>query len=363
MPTVSVPGVFVSSVSGVQSSSETAAARRSESSSESSSSRRSRRTRRAREARQTGSCDADLRHVGDLMLGRRGCGMILSRMSEWTAEQIPDQAGRIGGRHRRQQRPRAGDGARAGPRRGDGRRDRARPRRPRRARRRSPHAAGRRARACGCWISPTSSRSASSPAEVRRPPEARPAGQQRRRDDAAARETADGFELQFGTNHLGHFALTGLLLDALSARRRTPRVVTVSSLEHRPGQDRLRRSRLRAQLLAARRLSALEVRQRRLRPRARPPPARGRLAGDQRARPPGLLRHEPAEHRADRTDEGACLRSAIGSSPRAPSRARCRSSTRRPPPMSRAASSSAPTAFSSCAARPRGPAGRPRSRR
>jgi NAD(P)-dependent dehydrogenase (short-subunit alcohol dehydrogenase family) len=43
--------------------------------------------------------------------------------------------------------------------------------------------------------------------------------------------TADGFELQFGTNHLGHFALTGLLLDRLSGR-----VVTLSSLEHKPGR-------------------------------------------------------------------------------------------------------------------------------
>jgi len=48
-------------------------------------------------------------------------------------------------------------------------------------------------------------------------------------------ETADGFELQFGTNHLGHFALTGLLLDALAAGDAS-RVVTVSSLEHRPGK-------------------------------------------------------------------------------------------------------------------------------
>jgi NAD(P)-dependent dehydrogenase (short-subunit alcohol dehydrogenase family) len=42
------------------------------------------------------------------------------------------------------------------------------------------------------------------------------------------RETADGFEMQFGTNHLGHFALTGLLLPALLARP-SARVVTVSS--------------------------------------------------------------------------------------------------------------------------------------
>lgn len=45
-------------------------------------------------------------------------------------------------------------------------------------------------------------------------------------------ETADGFELQFGTNHLGHFALTGLLLDHVEAAP-AGRIVTVSSLGHR----------------------------------------------------------------------------------------------------------------------------------
>jgi NAD(P)-dependent dehydrogenase (short-subunit alcohol dehydrogenase family) len=48
------------------------------------------------------------------------------------------------------------------------------------------------------------------------------------------RETADGFEMQFGTNHLGHFALTGLLLDRLLAAD-AARVVTVSSSAERMG--------------------------------------------------------------------------------------------------------------------------------
>ena len=48
-------------------------------------------------------------------------------------------------------------------------------------------------------------------------------------------KTADGFELQFGTNHLGHFALTGLLLEMVI---KTPdsRIVSVSSSAHKAGK-------------------------------------------------------------------------------------------------------------------------------
>jgi NAD(P)-dependent dehydrogenase (short-subunit alcohol dehydrogenase family) len=49
------------------------------------------------------------------------------------------------------------------------------------------------------------------------------------------RKTADGFEMQFGTNHLGHFALTGLLFGALR-KAKGSRVVTVSSMAHRTGR-------------------------------------------------------------------------------------------------------------------------------
>ena len=51
------------------------------------------------------------------------------------------------------------------------------------------------------------------------------------------RRTQDGFELQFGTNHLGHFALTGQVLDLLLAAP-APRVTNVASSAHRMGKMR-----------------------------------------------------------------------------------------------------------------------------
>jgi NAD(P)-dependent dehydrogenase (short-subunit alcohol dehydrogenase family) len=86
------------------------------------------------------------------------------------------------------------------------------------------------------------------------------------------RTTADGFELQFGTNHLGHFALTGLLLDRLEGRE-DARVVTLSSTAHKIGkihfddlqaERRYRRWRAYSQSKLANVLFALEL-ERRLR--------------------------------------------------------------------------------------------------
>jgi NAD(P)-dependent dehydrogenase (short-subunit alcohol dehydrogenase family) len=59
------------------------------------------------------------------------------------------------------------------------------------------------------------------------------------------RKTAEGFEMQIGTNHLGHFALTGLLLERLLGTAGA-RIVTVSSTAHRGGRmdfDDLHRER------------------------------------------------------------------------------------------------------------------------
>ncbi|UPM42022.1 oxidoreductase [Halocatena salina] len=49
-------------------------------------------------------------------------------------------------------------------------------------------------------------------------------------------ETADGFETQFGVNHLGHFALTGLLLETLLETEGETRIVTQSSAVHEQGR-------------------------------------------------------------------------------------------------------------------------------
>jgi NAD(P)-dependent dehydrogenase (short-subunit alcohol dehydrogenase family) len=51
---------------------------------------------------------------------------------------------------------------------------------------------------------------------------------------SARATTIDGFERQFGTNHLGHFALTGLLIPTL-LRAPSPRVVTIASIAHKRG--------------------------------------------------------------------------------------------------------------------------------
>lgn len=59
------------------------------------------------------------------------------------------------------------------------------------------------------------------------------------------RQTADGFELQMGTNHLGHFALTARLLPLLQ-QAKNPRVVTVSSFMHKT-VNTIRQADLRAE--------------------------------------------------------------------------------------------------------------------
>ena len=83
--------------------------------------------------------------------------------------------------------------------------------------------------------------------------------------------TADGFETQFGTNHLGHFLLTALLSPAI-LRGDEPRVVTLSSAGHSRADVDLVDPELRDhRVLGVDRLRAVEDGQRPVRPRARPP--------------------------------------------------------------------------------------------
>ena len=123
--------------------------------------------------------------------------------------------------------------------------------------------------------------------------------------------TADGFEMQFGTNHLGHFALTNLLLPHV-----VDRVVTVSSSAHRMGTIHLddlnwERRRYRSwpaygQSKLANLLFTQEL-ERRL--------ERIRLGSPGAGRPPGLRRDEPAVAHRKPGDEGDDGRGQPGGRP------------------------------------------------
>ena len=209
-------------------------------------------------------------------------------MTAWTAQDIPDQSGRTRGRDRRQQRhrparPRASSRAPA-------RTSCSRCATPTRAASRAAGDAGRAPRSARS-TSPTSTRCARSPPELEGPIDVliNNAGVMA----LPERRTADGFEMQFGTNHLGHFALTGLLLDRIGAR-----VVTLSSQMHRIGKinfDDLQSER-RYSALAG--LRAVQARQPALRLRARPAPARRGLRRALGRRPPRLRVDEPPDRRA-----------------------------------------------------------------
>ena len=102
--------------------------------------------------------------------------------------------------------------------------------------------------------------------------------------------TADGFESQIGTNHLGHFALTNLLLPKL-----TDRVVTVSSMVHWMGRislDDLNWKSRRYSAVAG--LQPVEARQPAVHQRAAAAPRGGRFAAARAGGPSRLLAHQPA---------------------------------------------------------------------
>ena len=119
-------------------------------------------------------------------------------------------------------------------------------------------------------------------------------------------QTVDGFESQIGTNHLGHFALTNLLLPKI-----TDRVVTVSSMVHLIGYISLKdlnwKSRPYSGVAGVR---PVEAGQPAVHQRVAAPPHRGGLVGQGARRPSRVLRHQPAgQHRQRHRHEGRQARS------------------------------------------------------
>ncbi len=157
--------------------------------------------------------------------------------------------------------------------------------------------------------------------------------------------TADGFELQFGTNHLGHFAFTGLLLERMFAV--PARVVTVSSIGHRIRAridfDDLQSTRGYSRVAAygqsklANLLFTYEL-QRRL---ASAGSSTIAVAAHPGVTSTELVRNSPVVLRGSTP-------SSARSSPRAPRWVRCRRCVRRPTRPSSAASTTDPTGSASC---------------
>ncbi len=103
-------------------------------------------------------------------------------------------------------------------------------------------------------------------------------------------QTVDGFESQIGTNHLGHFALTNLLLPKI-----TDRVVTVSSFMHADGLRQPQGPELEvAALLGVAGLRAVQAGQPAVHQRVAAQAGRRRVAGEVAGRAPRVLRDEPA---------------------------------------------------------------------
>ena len=102
--------------------------------------------------------------------------------------------------------------------------------------------------------------------------------------------TADGFEMQIGTNHLGHFALTNLLLPRIRER-----VVVVASGAHRFGKIRLDDLNWERGYRRHARLRPGQARQPAVHGRAAAAPERHRLSGQGHRRAPRLGGDQPPE--------------------------------------------------------------------